>query len=179
MGENNICYLCGTEWEDEKSMMQCPCSEPELMGFKKGQRIPKNIIANSWVGISKDEAHRMKPNRVAHINNLYPLIDKDMTRGHCLEWMKNKGYPRPPRSACYYCPFHSDKEWLNIKQNDKRSWSKIVRYERKLQEAASIDESLLGDVFLHKSLKPIDEVRFDVNNTEDLFGNECEGMCGV
>jgi hypothetical protein len=35
-------------------------------------------------------------------------------------------------------------------------------------------------VRLHKSMKWIDEVEFDpARNQVDMFGDECEGMCGV
>lgn len=37
-----------------------------------------------------------------------------------------------------------------------------------------------GDSFLHRSLKPLAEVDFDKDrNQYSLWGNECEGMCGV
>ena len=37
------------------------------------------------------------------------------------------------------------------------------------------------EAFIHRSLKPLDEVAFKVDdpNQIDMFGNECEGMCGV
>ena len=41
---------------------------------------------------------------------------------------------------------------------------------------------LAGDVFVHSSLKPLDQVKFsDVPEKlqVNLFGNECEGLCGV
>tara|TARA_R100000656_G_C3941701_1_gene126832 strand:+ start:85 stop:918 length:834 start_codon:yes stop_codon:yes gene_type:complete len=151
----------------------------QLMGYKKGQRIPKGIYANSLIGISIDEAHRMKPSRIPHKKNIYPLIEKNFTRGHCLEWMESHGYPKPPRSACIYCPFHSDKEWLNMKKNNPKDFNFAVKYEKELQKVATIDESMLGMPYLHNSCKPLDKVHFDVNKSLDLFGNECEGMCGV
>lgn len=29
------------------------------------------------------------------------------------------------------------------------------------------------------ALKPLDQVQFGDTKTADMFGNECEGMCGV
>ena len=39
-----------------------------------------------------------------------------------------------------------------------------------------------ADAYLHRSLKPLDEIDFGTDTTDQLeidFGNECEGMCGV
>ena len=31
--------------------------------------------------------------------------------------MKKHEYPRPPRSACAFCPYHSNEEWRIIKKD--------------------------------------------------------------
>lgn len=38
----------------------------------------------------------------------YPLVDRRMARHDCLNWMAKQGYPKPPRSACIGCPYHSN-----------------------------------------------------------------------
>jgi hypothetical protein len=48
-----------------------------------------------------------------------------MRRSDCLDWMKDNGYSKPPRSACTFCPFHSMKEWRELKKN-KEEWDEIV-----------------------------------------------------
>lgn len=151
----------------------------ELFGHVKNSRLPKEAVVSSWVGISKDEAHRMKPSREQWKTNRYPLIEKDMARGHCLEWMEVKGYEAPPRSACYFCPFHDDKEWERMKRDDKKSFDMSVKFEKDLQAAVLQDKAMKGTPWLHSSCKPLSEITFDVNKSLDLFGNECEGMCGV
>ena len=136
----------------------------------------------SWIGISTDEAHRMKPSGVRYATNIWPLIDKGMTRGHCLEWMKNKGYPQPPKSACTFCPYHADKQWKEIKDNTPDEFLEVVEFEKEWNEWIKRDglpSQLRGKIYLHRSCVPLDQVRFDVNQTLDLFGNECEGMCGI
>jgi hypothetical protein len=151
----------------------------ELLGYKKGQRIPKDVCVNNLLGISYDEAHRMKPSRDIWIKHIYPLIDKDLTRGHCLEWMESHGYPTPPRSACVYCPFHSDAEWHRIKTEMPKEFQFAVNFEKELQKKVATDKKIKSKPYLHGSCKPLDEVHFDVNKSLDLFGNECEGMCGI
>jgi hypothetical protein len=124
------------------------------------------------VGISRDEAHRMKPTGLKWVHNTYPLVDLNMTRQDCVNWMQSNGYARPPRSACTFCMYKRDEEWRDTKA-DTESWAQAVK----------VDESLRAhDEFLHRSLKPLEEV--DFRNAADFgqidaFGDDCEGMCGV
>lgn len=131
------------------------------------------------IGISLDEAMRMKPSGVKYITNVYPLVDLRMTRQHCLKWMADKGYPLPVKSACTFCPYHNDGLWRDMKINDQPSWQQAVEVDRMIRGGVRGTSQKL---YLHRSLKPLEEV--DFRNAEDFgqidaFGNECEGMCGV
>jgi hypothetical protein len=152
----------------------------ELGGIKHGQ---KTIGVVQWIGISIDEAHRMKPSRVKWAKNVWPLIDAQMSRRHCLEWMKDNGYPEPPRSACVYCPFHSDAEWRRLKSEEPSEFERAVQFEKDLQLAASKQNALTGKPFLTRRCVPLDTIDFSENmpgyQQIDMFGNECEGLCGV
>lgn len=149
----------------------------ELCGLVKGQRGPKEILAESCIGISYDEALRMKPSRLAFIRNVYPLVDMQMTRYHCLEWMSSHGYPQPPRSACTFCPYKSDAEWLRMKEQEPESFADAVAID------SAIRDGYIGNraqLFVHRSCKPLASI--DLHKQHDqanLFTNECEGMCGV
>ena len=150
----------------------------ELLGIK---RIKKDTPAvDMLIGISTDEAHRMKPSRLSIINNVYPLIDKDMTRGDCFKWMKEHGYPEPPRSSCVFCPFHGDDEWRKLIGTP--DFDRAVNFEKKLQESARKQNALKGMPYLHNSCKPLETINFKDDKAYkqlDWFGNECEGLCGV
>lgn len=152
----------------------------KLCDWKRGE---KRLLVDMWIGISRDEIIRMKPSRNAFIENRWPLIDLNMTRQGCLEWMKRNNYPEPPRSACTFCPFHSDEEWRRIKTQTPDEWNAVVEYERNLIAAAKSQEALRGIPYLHESCKPIETVNFDANIPShyqvSMFGNECEGLCGV
>lgn len=152
----------------------------KLCDWKRGE---KRLLVDMWIGISRDEIIRMKPSRNAFIENRWPLIDLNMTRQGCLEWMKRNGYPEPPRSACTFCPFHSDEEWRRIKTQTPDEWNAVVEYEHNLIAAAKSQEALRGIPYLHESCKPIETVDFDRNipshHQVSMFGNECEGLCGV
>jgi hypothetical protein len=96
--------------------------------------------------------------------------------------MKRHGYPAPPRSACSYCPFHSDKEWRRLKDYEPEAFAEAVRVEKELQRTKALTDNMRSVPWLHKSCVPLDQV--DLSNDKDagqldMFGNECEGLCGV
>jgi hypothetical protein len=133
-----------------------------------------------WIGISSDEVIRMKPSRDKWCENIWPLVDLGMTRKACLQWMKESGYPTPPRSACTYCPYHNDTEWLRLKTEEPEEFEAAVFFEKRLQKSYEESTALHSTPWLHSSRKPLSEVEFRPKEKElSLFGNECEGMCGV
>lgn len=147
-----------------------------LAGIKRGQR---EVCVEQWIGISRDEAQRMRDSRDPWVRHRYPLIEMGMTRTACLLWMEQRGYPTPPRSSCTFCPFHSDTEWRRLRDNEPEAFADAVVFERALQAARSESERV---TYLHRSRVPLDTV--DFSTLEDLgqqrlWGNECEGMCGV
>ncbi len=150
-----------------------------LGGVKRGQ---KTVGVIQWIGISLDEVHRMKPSRDPWAKNMWPLVDMAMKRGDCIEWMARNGYPKPPRSSCIFCPYHSDHEWRRLKTEEPDAFADAVAFEKRFQETKRQTTSMRGVPYLHKSCKPLEEV--DFSSEEDrgqmsLFGNECTGMCGV
>lgn len=128
-------------------------------------------LATQWIGISADEFTRAKPSRVPFIVHRWPLIDLRMTRAKCLEWMSVKGYPTPPRSACVFCPFHSDSEWRRLQSEEP------VQFEK------AVSPNFVSTVYLHRSCIPLDQIDFrsDIERGQHVFDwmDECEGMCGV
>lgn len=172
--------LLGRKCTADYKVQQILKKSRELGSIKRGQ---KTIGVVQWIGISTDEAHRMKPSRVAWALNTWPLIDANMSRVACLEWMKENGYPEPPRSACVYCPFHSDAEWRRLKNDEPDEFLRAVKFEKDLQYAASQQEALRGKPFLTRRCVPLDTIDFSENQKGyqqiDMFGNECEGLCGV
>jgi len=154
----------------------------ELMGYSKGQRVNlKEWRVENIMGISTDEMQRMKPNRLKYITNVYPLVDKDITRMHCFEWMKKNNYPEPPRSACTFCPYHSSEEWSKIKRN-KEEWDEVVKIDYMIRDTDKFKDkiNMKSKMFLHNSCVPIDQIDFNKDDDQFKFDfmDECEGMCG-
>lgn len=153
----------------------------ELLGLR---RKPKhnNPLCRVAIGISLDEVHRMKPSRFTYAESYWPLIDLGMTRTDCLEWMTANNYPAPPRSSCVFCPFHSDDEWMRLRDNEPADFERAVQFEKQMHIAYAQQNALRGTPYLHTSCVPLSEVAFknDVQNAVvSQFGNECEGLCGV
>lgn len=149
--------------------------------IKRGQ---KNPTVTQWIGISWDEIQRMKYSRDKWLQNRWPLLELKATRQYCLEWMNERGYPRPPRSSCIYCPFHNNSEWKRLKTEEPEEFQEAVRFEKAFQNAKHNTDAFKSVPFLHKSLVPLDEVDLDtdIDRGQQIlngFGNECEGMCGV
>ena len=151
----------------------------ELLGLKKYQRVPKDAKVEMVIGISRDEMVRCKESRLPYITNHYPLVfDKRFNRSDCMQWMKKNGYALPRKSACTFCPFHSNDFWLDIKNNDPKMWKEVVDLDKTLRNATRKPED---EVFLHKSYVPLEEADLDPYKDQlDMFNDICdEGMCGV
>lgn len=154
--------------------------QKELCGFAPRQRI-KGIICETLIGISTDEALRMKPSQDNWKIHKWPLIDLGMSRNDCLRWMERKGYPLPPKSSCIGCPFHSDNEWRIIKA-DPDAWADAVAVDNIIRNVNHKGAIQNGQQFMHRSCVPLAEVDLSTaadHGQIDMFNNECEGMCGV
>ena len=91
--------------------------------------------------------------------------------------MEQKGYPKPPRSACTFCPYHSNEEWRFVKEN-KKEWDEAVALDKKIRNGFV---GVKDELFLHKSGVPLDEADLDPNkDQQDLFNDICDSaVCGV
>jgi hypothetical protein len=151
----------------------------ELLGYLPRQKIPPKSI-EIWIGISTDEIQRMKDSRDKWQVNRWPLIEKRMNRWDCLRWLDRHGYPKPPKSACTFCPFRDNKSWREMRDNDPESWADAVQVDREIRDGMPGVDS---QVFVHRSMKPLDQVDLrtaaDKGQIEFGFIQECEGMCGV
>lgn len=170
----------------------------DILGLKRGQRWPLTPTIRQWIGISADEMQRMRTSQRPAIQFWYPLVKeltkatndlygvRGFTRQDCLDWMGQHGYELPARSACRFCPFHSDDEWARMKRDDPASFADAVNVdkqirlgERSYQDARG---ELRGEPYLHSSLIPLEMVQFDPTSDKSEgrgMTNECQGMCGV
>lgn len=163
----------------------------EKLGLRPGQRWPLSPSARSWIGISTDEAHRMKTSQRPAVEYWHPLIEAEqlqadrgqlfnvgMSRDDCVRWLDENGFPRPPKSACIGCPFHSDREWDALTPEELADAAEVDRLIRQGQaDMTKADGRLASEPYLHRSLVPLDQVVF--RDKPGGWGNECGGVCGV
>lgn len=99
----------------------------DVMGLNPRQRAPKSVAVYQYFGISWDE--RSRASRIwerFHIEKstkwepVFPLVERQWTRANCLDWLAAHGNVphQVPRSACVFCPFHTDQEWQRLKEQD-------------------------------------------------------------
>ena len=151
---------------------------------RKIQELRNGEPCTVWIGISWDEIQRMRESRMRGVKHRWPLLEIQMRRHQCLDWMEANGYPKAPRSACVYCPYHSNKEWRRLKTEEPEAFAAAVEYEKRLQEQAAKAPRLDETPYLHPSRVPLSEVdlRDPDKNQGQLWNtmqNECAGMCGV
>lgn len=143
-----------------------------------------------WLGISLDEAHRMRTSDVAYITNVYPLVDARMTRDDCVRWLAAHGWTDVPKSACIGCPFRSDQRWQELRDTAPAEWADAVAFDRAIRAGHPRHgrPALRGRAYLHRSLVPLDRVNLHATprpgrgsdgEPGEGFGNDCHGVCGT
>ena len=129
-----------------------------------------------WIGISIDEVQRMKDSRVKYITHRWPLVDLRMDRNDCKKWWTDFGGRIPPRSACVFCPYHSNAEWRRLKAEEPEAFAEAIEFDERIRDYPK----MRSKVYLHRSKMPLKDVDFDNTDQHDFgFDHECEGMCGV
>lgn len=144
-----------------------------------------------WIGISSDEADRSTESEVAYVIHRYPFLEKALrphggsgmwfSRQDCLNWLQRNGYPRPPKSACTFCPFRSNEEWLWLKENDPAGFAQAIEIDVAIR--SGLPGTKADALYVHRDCQPLSEIdlrRPDERKGQmDLFREECSGMCGV
>lgn len=133
-----------------------------------------------WLGITTDEAIRVKPSDVKWIENAYPLIERGMSREDCQAYLTEQGIAAV-KSACVFCPYRSEYGWARIRANAS-DWKAAVEYDRQLRDK----RPEAGELFIHPDRVPLEQAAIPDLSTmvslfdgDEGFGNECEGHCGV
>ena len=143
-----------------------------------GKKKPKAESVECWQGISLDEWSRMRDSDVKYIRNVYPLVDRRMTRLDCIQWLQKQNLDVPPKSACVFCPFHKMSEWHSLKQRGETDWNHAVTVDRAIRNKRNT-----MDIFIHPSRLPLEEA---VRIPEDVGAQQLElelpcdgGVCFV
>lgn len=138
----------------------------------------KDTPAIVALGISTDEIQRAKPGtdeREPVQFRTYPLLDLGISRTECKRIIADAGLPVPPKSSCYFCPYHSIEAWRDLKRNEPDLFAKSVELEATLRDR----REALGkdDVFFTDRFVPLDQA-IDDQLTLGGMGDDCDsGWC--
>lgn len=130
------------------------------------------------LGISLDEFQRARTDSgIAWQVLEYPLIDMRLTRQDCINIIARAGLPVPPKSSCYFCPFHSLTEWRRLKEHQPELFAKSAALEKLINDR----RSMLGrdPMWLTRMLVPLEQAVQGTQHELDL-DDACEsGFCMV
>ena len=157
----------------------------KVLGLRPGQRAkPLSVI--QLFGLSFDEPRRIESLRKQFAKKKWaslqlPLVEMEWGRRRCMDYLKTKVPHQVPRSACVFCPYHGNAEWLWIKENDPLGWARAVEVDAALRHPDSVcNRKMEQETFVHRSCVPLDQADFGGRDTLDLFSAaECAGACGV
>lgn len=132
------------------------------------------------MGISLDEFQRMRSDSgIAYELLDYPLIDLRIDRAQCMEIIRSAGLPIPPKSSCWFCPFHTRQRWQEMRQNEPELFWKTVELEKWINQKR---ENTLGKdkVYFSRKLVPLEQATTEYTQ-DSLFEDDiCEsGYCMV
>ena len=143
----------------------------ELHGLKPHKHMPKTQV---WLGISMDEIQRMKVSQLPRIDYHYPLIEHRMSRGDCISLFEEWAFPVPPKSSCVFCPYHSDRNWKELKEVYPESWKLAIEVDESIRDMSQ--KGIEEPIYVHRSCTPLQDVEFA--DQQELFMCE-EGFCGL
>ena len=142
------------------------------LGYGPKGRSERGPIVN-WLGISLDEVGRLSGDRVQWMTTRWPLVfDRPTSRAECVRLVEAHGWPRPPKSSCWCCPYRGDAQWRELRDEWPKDWARAVALDEELRQR---DDG----VFLHRSSVPLAEAVLGDGET-DRAGLPCQsGFCFV
>jgi len=136
----------------------------------------KEEPATVAIGISVDEIQRARPGvdpRAPYQRRVYPLLDLGLHRSDCRTIIADAGLPVPPKSSCYFCPYHDTETWRSLKRNRPDLFDDACHLEAKMTANAKDGRP----VYLTRHGAPLADV-IDDHPQLDGLGDDCDsGWC--
>lgn len=94
----------------------------------------KHTPAYVQLGISTDEIQRAgRGQDLTYEKRQYPLLELGLSRTDCIEIIRKAGLPVPPKSACFFCPFHGETAWSELRRDSPELFDKAQDLEDFMQ----------------------------------------------
>ena len=91
--------------------------------------------ATVGVGISLDEIERANTRRQEPYERIdYPLLPLGLRRADCYRIITGAGLPVPPKSACWFCPYHRPTTWADMRRDEPELFERSCQLEALLIE---------------------------------------------
>lgn len=161
-----------------------------ILGVGNRAHIPPGTVSQ-WIGISTDEADRMKPSGCRFVVNRWPLIEIGMNRIRADKWLWDYYGRHAPKSACKQCPYQEPERLLHLQTTSPSEFAELVEFDEGLRTPENV-RRFHGEIFLTSARIPLVQIdlagivadRLDRKTRQktlfpDEFTNECEGMCGL
>lgn len=116
----------------------------------------ENSRAVVGIGISLDEIHRVNARRAMPYEiPTYPLLDHEppLRRQDCERIIREAGLPVPPKSSCWFCPFHTPQRWAEMRRDEPQLFERACHLEDTLN--ARRDELGRDHVYLTRFNRPL------------------------
>lgn len=141
----------------------------------RGRRCVEQNKATVGIGISLDEIHRANSRIVEpHEEIVYPLLELGLRRVDCERIIRIAGLPVPPKSSCYFCPFHRPETWHDMRRQEPDEFEKACQLEELLNQRR--DELGKDHVYLTRFARPLREAIPDGVDLLPIF-DEADGLC--
>ena len=143
--------------------------------------VTKTAPATVLVGFSTDEIQRVNNRRPSDYEiPEHPLLDLHLNRHDCQRLIAEAGLPVPPKSACYFCPFHRPSKWARMRRDEPALFWQAADLETLLNKRR--DTLGRDHVYLTRFGKPladaIQEEQPDLDFGTELGSEGCDdGYC--
>jgi hypothetical protein len=167
---DELCRFCdGTgerlaPWDEEAGIGPCSVCRGNGTRHRVGSA-PRGSRVRHIIGFSADEIlDRATTAGFAKTTTpIYPLDDVGMTREDCEDLIRRNGR-RPVKSACIQCPFHGNRYWRYLRDNNPQEWQRAVAFDRKFRTMPGLE----GKRYLHASRRPLDEAPIHKPTADEL-----------
>lgn len=188
--ENGTVGMLRRQCTDEYKIQEVNKAIRKLYGLKARKRLPETYL---YMGITMEEIERMKTPQNNQLTFVYSFLGYSThkskgvirlesplsySRSSCLNFYNEYKLPIPPKSACFFCPFQNEDQWLYMMVNEPELFKEAVDLDYSLRD--STKRGVKQPAYLHRSCVPLDKVQFQhLAQYQIDFKSECSGYCGV
>lgn len=114
----------------------------KISQIMKEVRVQENIkrfsktkhLVKMYIGFTFDELQRVKPSPESYVTNVFPLVDKGLSKQDCIDYVNQKLGFKPKSSVCNMCFANNFERVYNLYKYDKEAWSKLLVLDAAMEE---------------------------------------------